>query len=109
MASTANQPETQGRRRRALPEAALADPLLNLGEVAEYIRKSHKFVWEQCTKGMVLGGMDYLVAGRTWLVRKSEVDRWLDSQTRSVRGVGVGNSPEAQEWLEQQLKAKGLK
>lgn len=56
----------------------MADPIMTLPEVAEYLKLAERTVYGYAQKGIVPG----IKIGSAWRFRKADIDAWLEQQRR---------------------------
>ncbi len=54
----------------------MADPIMTLQEVAEYLKLAERTVYGYAQKGLVPG----IKIGSAWRFRKADIDVWLEQQ-----------------------------
>lgn len=73
-----------------------AEPLLNIHQVADYLQLNLSTVYQWAQQGR----LPAIKLGGRWRFRRSDLDRWLDAQTRRPeevggdRAAGDGEQPE---------------
>ena len=60
----------------------MSEDLMTIQEVAEYLRLNEKTAYRLAADGKIPG----FKVGGSWRFRQSEIEAWIEKQTRNVEG-----------------------
>ena len=72
------------------PSRDEAKEIMDIREAAAYLGKGERWVYELVRKGKIPAAR----IGRSWLLKKSLIDAWLEEETRAQSQGRVGLAPD---------------